>query len=125
METSDGGDVRDQWDQLLRVLSAQPRRQIIVSLLDAPADQRLPLPAAALTSHSAEDSERLVIELQHSHLPVLARAGYIRWEQEPLSVQRGPRFSEPAAVMGLLQGSADRLPDTLAREGLVESYESE
>ncbi|ELZ01085.1 hypothetical protein C482_07791 [Natrialba chahannaoensis JCM 10990] len=124
METPDGGVVQDRWEQLLRLLSARPRRQIVVSLLDAPADQRLPLPAVALTSPSQADPERIAVELRHHHLPALASADYIRWEHEPFCVRRGPRFSEPAAVMRLFQESVDQLPETLEQEWLVEAHES-
>ncbi|WP_343124135.1 hypothetical protein [Natrialba sp. SSL1] len=126
METPDGGGVQDRWDQLLQLLAARPRRQLISSLLDAPADQRLPLPSAAVSSPQAEagDHDRIAIELRHQHLPALASVEYIRWERDPFCVRRGPRFDEPAAVIRVLQESAGQFPDTLARDGLVEAHES-
>ena len=125
IETEGGGGACDRWNQLLHQLSAQPRRQIIVSLLDVPEERRLLLPEAALPSTSSVDPDRFVTELKHHHLPTLASAGYVRWEQDPFCVQRGPRFEVPAAVVQALLASADQLPEALTQGGIVETYETQ
>lgn len=125
METEGGGGVCDQWDRLLYQLSVQPRRQITVSLLDVSEERRLLLPEAALPSTSSVNSERFATELKHHHLPTLASAGYVRWEQDPFCVQRGPHFEVPAAVMQALIASADPLPGSLTQGGIVETYETQ
>lgn len=94
-----------------------------MSLMDLPEERRLPLPEAALTPTVAVDPEQFVIELQHHHLPTLAAAGYIRWEQDPFCVQRGPHFEEPATVLRILLASADQFPRTMARSDTWMTYE--
>lgn len=95
------------------VLSAEPRREIIRSLLDESQHCRLPLPEAAGSPNQSIDSETLVIELRHQHLPKLADLGYIRWENDAFRVQQGPNFEEPAFIMRMLINSADQIPESL------------
>lgn len=110
----------DRWDQCLDQLSMQPRRQIIMSLMEAPDKQRLSLPDAAMTPGLPKDTREYTCELHHHHLPALADVDYIRWTSEPFSVQRGPRFEEPAAFMRLLLSSGDQLPETMVAGCLKE-----
>jgi hypothetical protein len=102
-----------RWDLLYEALSAEPRRMIISSLLDEPPERRVPLPDAAESPNQQKDAETLSIQLRHRHLPLLADAGYVRWEQEPFVVQRGPRFEEPACIIRLVTDSIDELPTSL------------
>jgi hypothetical protein len=118
--------VVERWDQFMRQLSAQPRRQIIVSLMEAPRDSALPLPEAAVgdaetAALDGDGVERWTTILQHRHLPALAEAGYVRWSRDPFRVRRGPRFEEPAAVMRVLLSAEDRLPSTLVSGCVAES----
>ena len=103
----------DRWDQLFDVLSAEPRREIIISLLDEPQERRLPLPEAAESPNQSMDSETLALKLHHHHLPKLANAGYVRWEHDPFCVQRGPNFAEPAFIVENVLESRDEIPDSL------------
>jgi hypothetical protein len=98
---------------VFNALSAEPRRQIIVALLEAPPGRELPLPEAANPPYALREPENLYIEVQHRHLPVLADEGYVEWERDPLSVSRGPNFEEAAVVMKALQERADSIPDRL------------
>lgn len=102
-----------RWDQLFEVLSAEPRREIVNSLLDEPRERRLPLPEAAVSPNQSVDHETLAIELRHHHLPKLADAGYVRWEEDPFCVQRGPYFDEPALIVETVTESMDEIPDSL------------
>jgi len=88
---------------------------MIVALLEAPAGRELPLPEAANPSYLLMDPEDLYLELRHTHLPLLAESGYVRWDDDPLVVRRGPSFDEVAVVFESLQSSAERLPDQLVR----------
>lgn len=111
--------VYDRWDQFMRLLSAQPRRQIVVSLMEEPDRSLLSLPEAATTPGLPVDRERFEIRLRQIHVPMLADAEYVRWTEGPLRVGRGERFDEPAAVMDLLLEGDDRLPPALT-SGCVE-----
>jgi hypothetical protein len=106
----------EKWDHLYEVLSAQPRRMIIFSLLKNPEKQWLPLPDAALSSIQPTDSESVGIRLRHQHLPKLADLGYIHWESDPFRVQRGPHFEEPAFVVRRVVESSDEYPERLHDE---------
>lgn len=110
---SDATRVIEGWNRLFSALSAEPRRQIIVALLEAPPERELSLPEAANPPYALQDPEKLYIELQHSHLPVLADGGYVEWERDPLTVSRGLNFEEAAIVLEALQEWADSIPDRL------------
>jgi hypothetical protein len=108
-----------RWDQLYDALSAQPRRMLVFSLLKEPAEAWLPLPDAARASEQGPDAERLRIQLRHHHLPMLADAGYVRWESDPFRVRRGPHFDEPALVVSRMIGASEEYPDRLRDECVV------
>lgn len=109
----------DRWDQFMNLLSAQPRRQIISTLMEAPERDTHPLPDAAITPELSTDPERFQIELRHVHLPLLANAEYVQWSKDPFQVRRGPRFEEPSSVMEVLLSAGDRLAPALVN-GCVE-----
>lgn len=111
--SSGEGDWADRWDQLYDALSAEPRREIIISLMDEPKERRLPLPDAAISPNQTKDADTLSTELRHYHLPKLADAGYVRWESNPFCVQRGPNFQESALVPQAVFESMDAIPETL------------
>ncbi|WP_435181475.1 DUF7344 domain-containing protein [Halorussus sp. AFM4] len=110
---TDDWEWAERWDQLFDAISAEPRREIIKSLLDVPQERRLPLPEAAESPNQSMDSETLVIELRHHHLPKLAEGGYVRWDRENCCVQRGPNFAEPAFIIENVLESADEIPESL------------
>lgn len=111
----------DRWDQLHHALASQERRMILYSLMRAPEERRLPLPDAAMAPQTGLAPEKLRIHLRHNHLPVLADAGYVRWEREPFCVQRGPYFEEVETIFDLIHESIDQFPISLV-EG-CEIYE--
>ncbi|WP_340097919.1 hypothetical protein [Salinibaculum salinum] len=103
----------DGWNQVFNALAAEPRRQIIVSLLEAPSDRCLLLPEAANPPYALRDPEELSVELFHSHLPVLAAGDYVEWSEDPLCVERGPNFDEAAVVFRSLFDHVSDIPDRL------------
>ena len=108
-----GERVIEKWDRVFTALSAEPRRQLVVSLLDAPPNESVPLPETAANPNVPIDPERLRQELVHQHLPMLAHQGFVDWERDPFVASRGPQFEEVAAVMDALQSSASDVPDSL------------
>ena len=103
----------ERWNQVFEALCAEPRREIINSLLDEPRDGRVALPGAAASPNQSIDSETLAIELRHLHLPKLAELSYVRWEREPFCVQRGSNFAEPAFMIENVFESVDEIPQSL------------
>jgi len=58
-----------------------------------------------------QESETTVqIDLRHTHLPKLAEAGYIEWDQATGSISKGPRFDEIEPLLDLIERHADELP---------------
>lgn len=114
--TSDKRQMIERWDTIFRALTAEPRRQLVVSLLEAPPGRELSLPEAANPPYLLRDPESLYSELIHSHLPLLENAGLIEWQREPLCAKRGPQFEEAATVIEAIQQNASTLPPSL-REG--------
>ncbi|WP_436343167.1 hypothetical protein [Natronorubrum sp. FCH18a] len=101
------------WNAVFRAVSAEPRRQLIVALLDSPADQPVPLPESAVNPNVPPDPDDHRRELLHCHLPMLADMGFVEWQTEPFVASRGPRFDEVAAVFEALQADAAGIPDSL------------
>jgi hypothetical protein len=111
--------IYERWNEFMYLLSKQPRRQIITSLLEAPEADHLPLPDAAMTPDLSVDRDAFEIKLRHIHVPLLAEARYVRWTSEPFRVRRGPRFEVPARVMEVLLAADDTLPPSIV-SGCVE-----
>lgn len=105
--------VIERWDRIFEALSAEPRRQLVVSLLDAPASQSVPLPEGAVNPAVHVDPHSLRLDLHHRHLPLLADQGYVDWETDPLVASRGPRFEEVAGVFEAVHANAGEIPDEL------------
>jgi len=108
-----GKRVIERWDTVFTALSAEPRRQLIVSLMDAPQATAVPLPESAATPNVPPDPDVLRQELYHCHLPMLAEMEFITWDTDPLVAARGPRFEQVATVFELLHAGATDLPDPL------------
>lgn len=103
----------ERWDRVFEAVSAEPRRQLVVSLLDAPPDQSVSLPEHAANPNVPVDPESLRCELNHYHLPMLADMEFVEWETDPLVASRGPRFEQVAVVFEALQSNAVDIPDQL------------
>jgi len=114
----DGQALIDSWNGAFRALSAEPRRQIVMSLLETPKGRELGLPEAANPPFMLLDPEELRIDLVHEHLPMLAARSYVEWERDPLRVRRGESFEEVSSILRSLMDCADSIPDEL-----VEGYQ--
>ncbi|APW97713.1 hypothetical protein CHINAEXTREME_07965 [Halobiforma lacisalsi AJ5] len=108
-----GQRVIEGWNRVFEALAAEPRRQLVVSLLDASPDATVPLPESAVNPNVPTDPEVLRRELHHQHLPMLADGGFVEWDADPLVAARGPNFDQVAAVIESLQASATSVPDSL------------
>ncbi len=106
----------ERWNRVFHALMAEPRRQIVVALMEAPPERQLSLPEAANPPYQLRDPEKLAVDLVHTHLPVLAEPGFVEWEREPLAVKRGPAFEEVATVFEALQSYAGEIPPQLVQE---------
>lgn len=103
----------ERWDTVFKAVAAEPRRQIIVSLLDAPPDESVPLPESAQNPNAPRDPETLRQELYHAHLPMLSEMEFVVSESDPMAAARGRKFVEVATVFVALHAEAADIPDTL------------
>ncbi|ADD04934.1 HTH domain protein [Natrialba magadii ATCC 43099] len=108
-----GKRVVKRWDQVFTAVAAEPRRQVIIALLDQGPDQSVALPAAAINPNVPVDPTTLRQQLVHKHLPLLADLGFVEWESDPLRAVRGDRFDEVAVVFTTLHEAASDVPDSL------------
>ena len=81
-------------DTYLRLLADESKREILVSLLETDDEE------VSVASDDAQEH----IRRHHIHLPKLADAGLIEWQQGENTVERGPAFDE---VVPLLEAIGD------------------
>ena len=108
-----GRQIIDGWNNVFTALSAEPRRQLVVSLMEAPRNQPVTLPESAINPNVPADPEQLRLRLRHRHLPMLADQGFVTWETDPLVASRGTHFEEVAVVLEALHATAGDIPDSL------------
>ena len=92
-------------DLSLDALGHPYRRRILTRILD-----HNPLDVTDFASGSDADSDRLLVELHHRHLPMLAEAGFVDWDREADVLRRGPRFDDVAPLIELLVAHSEELP---------------
>jgi len=100
----------DSLDRMFDALSHPYRRRILVLL-----DEHNPRDADEFSVEDLatedDDLELLTSELYHAHLPKLAEAGYIEWDEDTQVIRRGPNFAEIAPLLRLMTDHQDELPD--------------
>ncbi|MCU4972071.1 ArsR family transcriptional regulator [Halobacteria archaeon AArc-m2/3/4] len=90
-------------DESLRVLADVQRRRILDELLTP----SLQADGGEETIYPLEEfPEEHQIELYHNHLPLLAEAGFIDWNQNTGAVTRGPRFNEISPLLERIENQA-------------------
>lgn len=103
--TPDGNFVGEAFDQLSHPL----RRRILVALA-----RHNPREVSGFMSEYFEGDDDAVAQrrsmLHHQHLPKLANAGLIEWDQDTGTITRGSRFDEIEPLVTLLDDHADKLP---------------
>jgi hypothetical protein len=87
-------------DTVFELLAHERRRQLLFALLDTPPDGSLRVADGLLTRDGSGDWE---IELRHRHLPKLADAGVLDWDQERGEVSRGPAFEAVLPALRSIQ----------------------
>ena len=99
---------RTTLDELFDVLSKPPRRRILSALADTNPREEAEFVPGEFTSD--ERREDVVVRLHHTHLPKLDEPGFIEWNPDSKTVERGPRFDEISPVVELLIDHRDELP---------------
>lgn len=118
----DGPSVAERWDQLFKMLSCDPRRTLLLRLRDEDPATWVTLPDSAMSPHYDGTRKQMRVALYHTHLPLLERAGYVRWHASPLEARRGPRYGEVEGVLRELVSSSVALPRQLVQGcGILEA----
>lgn len=97
------------WNTLFQSLQAQPRRRLLTSLAaHEPTDK---IHFTELRADESVPGTPIHAEYVHIHLPKLADAGYITWNQQTHEISQGTRFDEVEPFLELVQTHSERLPD--------------
>lgn len=86
-----------QIDGMMDVLSREARRLVLLMLLEEDAETSIDVIEEAI------DSERIEVQLHHTHLPKLEQAGYIEWQPGSDRITRGPNYDEIEPLLRLLE----------------------
>jgi len=99
---------RTTLDELFDVLSKPPRRRILSALAETNSRAVTEFVPGEVTGD--ERREDVLVRLHHTHLPKLDEPGFIEWNPDSQTVERGPRFDEVVPVVELLLDHRDELP---------------
>jgi hypothetical protein len=86
----------DQIDSMMEALRSEPRRFVLLELLDGTATSLDSL-------EEGIDAENAGVELHHVHLPKLDQTGYIEWDESSGTVSRGTNYLEAEPLLRLLR----------------------
>ena len=86
----------DAIGSMMDALISPIRRVVFITLLDTTE-------TSIATLESQLNHEMARIHLYHSHLPRLADAGYIEWDDDTDTISKGPKFPEVEPLVQLLK----------------------
>lgn len=93
-------------DTVLEILANRHRRRLLLALFERERqDDDAHWPDDLIESDEHSDAFR--VTMRHCHLPKLAHAGLIEWDETRNVVRRGPRFEEVEPLLQLLIDRAD------------------
>jgi hypothetical protein len=99
----------DTWATLFECLQARPRRRLLTGLASyRPTDT---IHFTEVRGDEKAPGTSIHAEYVHIHLPKLAAAGYIRWNEQTHEISQGHRFREIEPFLELVQTHSDQLPD--------------
>jgi hypothetical protein len=97
-------------DEQLAILANTHRRQLLTALMQTSShDTRLSPPETGLTDGG---TQREAVAMHHIHLPKLADYGYIDWDREAHTVEKGPQFEDIKPLLTVLNEHAPSLTES-------------
>ena len=109
--TPDGGTDPTSLDVVFEALAHPYRRRILLLVAERnPRDENEVKVAVEDLATEDDDLELLTVELYHTHLPKLAEAGYVEWDEEGHTIRRGPNFETISPLIRLMDDHRDELP---------------
>lgn len=94
-----------EFDRHLWAIGHVQRRRLLLTLRN---ESRIHIDELNM---SEKQKEMLLIEVKHAHLPKLSGHGFIDWDPEEGSVERGPEFEEVEPLLTLLHDHREELPN--------------
>lgn len=91
-------------NSMMDALKSRTRRVILMALLDTTETS-----ITALERRLNQENDR--IPLYHTHVPKLANAEYITWDNETDTISKGPKFSEVEPLVQLLKDYNTEFPE--------------
>jgi hypothetical protein len=89
-------------------------RRRLIAVLDGSCRARIDYETVVSALDDGTD-EPLRTTLYHLHLPKLARAGVVEWDQDELWIEPGPNYEEATRVRRRLDGGRRRQPEVVPR----------
>lgn len=91
------------------VANVQRRRLLIHMLEHNPEDESKIYAGDEETSD--EELTNLLVEMNHTHLPLLEDYGFIERDRDDHQVMKGPNFDEIRPLLEMMVAHEDELPD--------------
>lgn len=92
-------------DQIFHAVSIRYRRVILLLL-----SREEVLRETDIMVRNENPIDEVEKDLHDNHLPLLAEAGFIEWNQETGKITKGPRFNEIQPMLELIENHSDKLP---------------
>lgn len=92
-------------DRVLHVVSHRQRRLILYMLRRGE-----PVSEAGLQVRGTNDGDGHSGGLRHVHLPKLAETGYVDWDRDTGTIEKGPAFDELEPLLDLIENHSAELP---------------
>lgn len=94
-----------EMDQILHAVSIRYRRAILLLLRREEVVRE-----TDIMVRNESQIDEVEKDLHDNHLPLLAEAGFIEWNQETGKITKGPRFDEIQPMLELIENHSDELP---------------
>ncbi len=93
-------------DMILDALSNASRRRVLLTIAsDNPRSQADFIPDEI----DAEEETKLAILLQHQHFPYLDNAGFIDWDRDADTIERGSNFQNLRPFLRIVEDNDDEM----------------
>ncbi len=97
-------------DEFFRSVVNVRRRRLLVHMLSHNPEDESKLYTGDIETVDTE-ATRLLIEMEHTHLPLLEDYGFINWDRDNHEVTKGPKFDDIRPLLEMIETHQDELPE--------------
>jgi len=97
-----------RFDEMVEALADVQRRKLLVALMEHNPQNDSPV---VITDEKDANVVDRLVSMRHVHLPKLAEAGFIEWDEASHEVAKGENFEEIRPLLELLDDHSDELPE--------------